>query len=86
MTATSFDTTVPPQGSGPTPVVVTLTNGESASLSFPIETFSLTSFSPVSALAFSDPVYTAGSKLGILSGSFVATVVGVVILSRTLPR
>ena len=40
----------------------------------------------VSALAFSDPVYTAGSKLGILSGSFVATVVGVVILSRTLPR
>jgi NhaA family Na+:H+ antiporter len=39
----------------------------------------------VTALAFEDPLPTAGSKIGILSGSAVATVLGVLILSRTLP-
>jgi len=39
----------------------------------------------VTALAFSDPAAIAGSKLGILVGSAIAAVVGLVILNRALP-
>ncbi len=39
----------------------------------------------VTALAFEDPLSTAGSKVGILAGSLLATVVGLVVLARTLP-
>lgn len=40
----------------------------------------------ISALAFSEPVFTAGSKIGILCGSTVACVVGLMALARALPR
>jgi NhaA family Na+:H+ antiporter len=40
----------------------------------------------VSSLAFQTPAYTAGSKVGILLASTAATIVGVAILARTLPR
>ncbi len=40
----------------------------------------------VTALAFDDPAFTAGAKIGILGASFLATVIGVWILSRVLPR
>jgi NhaA family Na+:H+ antiporter len=40
----------------------------------------------VSALAFDGAAETAGSKLGILAGSLVATLIGVALLARTLPR
>ncbi len=40
----------------------------------------------VTALAFTDPVHTAGSKIGILAGSVVATAAGLVILARSLPK
>jgi len=40
----------------------------------------------ISALAFDDPVMTAGSKVGILVGSTVACVVGLAALSRALPK
>jgi Na+:H+ antiporter, NhaA family len=39
----------------------------------------------VSALAFTDPGFTAASKIGILGGSLVATAVGLAALNRTLP-
>jgi len=39
----------------------------------------------ISALAFDDPVITAGSKVGILLGSTVACVVGLLALARALP-
>jgi NhaA family Na+:H+ antiporter len=39
----------------------------------------------VTALAFTDPAAIAGSKLGILAGSLIATVLGVAILARALP-
>jgi NhaA family Na+:H+ antiporter len=40
----------------------------------------------VSSLAFQTPAYTAGSKVGILLASTAATIVGVAMLARTLPR
>ena len=40
----------------------------------------------ISALAFDNPLFTDGSKLGILCASTLAGVLGVTILSRTLPR
>jgi NhaA family Na+:H+ antiporter len=40
----------------------------------------------VSALAFGDTEVSAGSKLGVLVGSAGATVLGVALLARTLPR
>jgi NhaA family Na+:H+ antiporter len=40
----------------------------------------------ITSLAFVDPAHTAGSKVGILSGSAIATVLGVLILHLTLPR
>jgi NhaA family Na+:H+ antiporter len=40
----------------------------------------------ISALAFKDPVVTAGSKVGILVGSTVACVVGLAALNRALPK
>lgn len=40
----------------------------------------------VTALAFQDPVYAAGSKIGILIGSVIATLAGVLILAKSLPR
>jgi NhaA family Na+:H+ antiporter len=40
----------------------------------------------ISALAFTDPAMTAGSKIGILVGSAVACVVGLVALNGALPR
>ena len=40
----------------------------------------------VSALSFHEPVLTAGSKIGILVGSTVACIIGLVALSRALPR
>jgi NhaA family Na+:H+ antiporter len=39
----------------------------------------------VSALAFADPFFTAGSKIGILGGSVTATVLGILALARVLP-
>jgi NhaA family Na+:H+ antiporter len=39
----------------------------------------------VTALAFTDPHATAGSKVGILAGSFLATLAGLAILARALP-
>ncbi len=39
----------------------------------------------VTALAFADPVATAGSKVGILVGSAVATLAGVGLLAKALP-
>jgi NhaA family Na+:H+ antiporter len=39
----------------------------------------------VASLAFKDPAYVAGSKVGILLGSLVATVLGLGLLSKTLP-
>lgn len=39
----------------------------------------------VTSLAFKDPTFTDGSKIGILIGSFIATVLGIAILSRSLP-
>ena len=40
----------------------------------------------VTALAFDDPVHTAGSKVGILVGSILATAAGLVVLARSLPK
>ncbi len=40
----------------------------------------------VTNLAFETQTYIDGSKIGILGGSFLATVLGVFTLSRTLPR
>lgn len=40
----------------------------------------------VTALAFTDPVHTAGSKIGILAGSLIATAAGLVVLARSLPK
>jgi NhaA family Na+:H+ antiporter len=40
----------------------------------------------ISALAFSDLHFMAGAKIGILSGSALATTIGVFVLSRALPR
>ncbi len=40
----------------------------------------------VTALAFENAVFTAGSKVGILVGSLVATVVGLAVLHRSLPQ
>ena len=40
----------------------------------------------VTALAFTDPVATAGSKIGILVGSLFATLIGLAILLQALPR
>jgi NhaA family Na+:H+ antiporter len=40
----------------------------------------------VTALAFDEPVATAGSKIGILGGSLVATAVGLGILHGALPK
>jgi NhaA family Na+:H+ antiporter len=40
----------------------------------------------ISALAFDNPVVTAGSKVGILAGSTLACVIGLVALNRALPR
>ena len=40
----------------------------------------------ITNLAFETPSYVDGSKVGILGGSFLATVLGVLVLSRTLPR
>jgi NhaA family Na+:H+ antiporter len=39
----------------------------------------------VSSLAFTTPEYTAGSKVGILVGSVVATALGLALLARVLP-
>jgi NhaA family Na+:H+ antiporter len=39
----------------------------------------------VTSLAFTDPLATAGSKIGILLGSLAATVVGLAILAQALP-
>ncbi len=40
----------------------------------------------ITSLAFIDPAHTAGAKVGILSGSAIATVLGVGILHMTLKR
>jgi NhaA family Na+:H+ antiporter len=40
----------------------------------------------VAALAFEEPVFTAGSKVGILAGSTLATFLGLFLLSRAFPR
>ncbi len=40
----------------------------------------------VTSLAFENPLFTDGSKMGILSGSFLATVFGIALLTRALPR
>lgn len=40
----------------------------------------------VTALAFKDPAFTSGSKLGILGGSVLATLIGMVLLNMALPR
>jgi len=40
----------------------------------------------VSALAFREPVVTSGSKVGILAGSTIACVIGLLALSRALPK
>jgi len=40
----------------------------------------------VTSLAFDDPVHAAGSKIGILAGSVLATVLGVWLLRRALPE
>jgi len=40
----------------------------------------------VTALAFDHPVFTAGAKVGILLGSIIATVLGLLLLNRALPR
>lgn len=40
----------------------------------------------VTALAFQNPIFTAGSKVGILLGSILATVLGLLLLDRALPR
>lgn len=39
----------------------------------------------VTALAFTDPVHAAGSKIGILLGSVFATAAGLLVLARSLP-
>jgi NhaA family Na+:H+ antiporter len=39
----------------------------------------------LSVLAFEDPVYIAGAKLGILLGSTLATILGLLFLSRAFP-
>jgi NhaA family Na+:H+ antiporter len=39
----------------------------------------------ITVLAFNEPAHIAGSKIGILAGSVVATVVGLTLLGRTLP-
>lgn len=40
----------------------------------------------VTSLAFDQANFTDGSKIGILAGSFLATIIGVALLSRSLPR
>jgi len=40
----------------------------------------------VASLAFEAPAYVAGSKVGILAGSALATVLGIALLARTLPK
>jgi NhaA family Na+:H+ antiporter len=40
----------------------------------------------ITSLAFTDPGQTAGAKLGILSGSALATVLGLLVLQRSLPK
>ncbi|MCP5068747.1 MAG: Na+/H+ antiporter NhaA [bacterium] len=40
----------------------------------------------VTALAFDDSTHIAGSKIGILAGSVVATAAGLVLLARSLPK
>jgi NhaA family Na+:H+ antiporter len=40
----------------------------------------------ITSLAFTDPGHTAGSKLGILSGSALATILGILVLHRSLPE
>jgi NhaA family Na+:H+ antiporter len=40
----------------------------------------------ITALAFTDPALAAASKVGVMIASVVATVCGVAVLSRTLPR
>jgi NhaA family Na+:H+ antiporter len=40
----------------------------------------------ITALAFTDPALAAASKVGVMIASVVATVCGVSVLSRTLPR
>lgn len=39
----------------------------------------------VTSLAFNDATFADGSKIGILAGSFIATVLGMAILARSLP-
>ena len=40
----------------------------------------------VTTLAFDQSNFVDGSKIGILAGSFLATVIGVTLLARSLPR
>jgi len=40
----------------------------------------------ITSLAFTDPGQIAGAKLGILSGSALATVLGLLVLQRSLPK
>jgi NhaA family Na+:H+ antiporter len=40
----------------------------------------------ITSLAFTDPGQIAGAKLGILSGSALATVLGLLVLHRSLPK
>ena len=40
----------------------------------------------VTTLAFEDPVQTAGSKIGILAGSVLATILGLFVLAKSLPE
>ncbi len=40
----------------------------------------------VTALAFDDPVHAAGSKIGILLGSVLATAAGLIVLGKSLPK
>jgi NhaA family Na+:H+ antiporter len=65
-----------PRGVGWAHVVAT---GFLAGIGFTVALF-------VAALAFEEPTYVAGSKVGILLGSTVATVLGLALLARSLPR
>lgn len=40
----------------------------------------------VTSLAFDDPIFVAGSKIGILGGSVLATAAGLMVLARSLPK
>ncbi len=65
-----------PRGIGWTAIFAT---GVLAGIGFTVALF-------ITALAFEDARFTAGSKIGILIGSAIATVLGVSMLARTLPR